>query len=292
MAAARRGFSVFPLKPGTKVPQFAKWQENATADTTQIHRWWDNRPYNIGIATGRPVLGTSGDLVVLDLDDPTRHGRYRPNSGARHGLDTLRLLAVNRADPTRTFWVDTPGGVHLYLRLDCGRVLSNSTSKLGPSIDLRGRGGYVVAAGSLLPTGEYRGPVGTEELLLLPEWIYDRLKPSPPIRRENAHRKPIRRPSAYLQAVISGEVTALLNARPGARRITLLKSARAMARRSEISDQTIWDALDEAVSLINQRDREPLTGDETFAAIRDGIKYGRRALAPIVRRNQSRQPRT
>lgn len=126
LAWAGRGFRVFPLSPGTKIPPkgFA-WKAEATRDPTKLTAWWTDYPNcNIGVATG-------DGLVVVDVD------AHKPGAlGA--------LLALDLPDDTLT--VKTPGGgFHLYY---LGDDVANSANKLGPGIDVRGVGGYVVAPGS------------------------------------------------------------------------------------------------------------------------------------------------
>jgi Bifunctional DNA primase/polymerase, N-terminal/AAA domain len=126
LAWAGRGFRVFPLAPGTKIPpkDFA-WKAEATTDPARLTAWWSADPsYNIGVATG-------GGLVVVDVDTRV--------DGARGAL-----LALDLPDDTLT--VRTPGGgFHLYY---LGDDVANSAGKLGRGIDVRGVGGYVVAPGS------------------------------------------------------------------------------------------------------------------------------------------------
>lgn len=126
LAWAGRGFRVFPLSPGTKIPPkgFA-WKAEATRDPAKLTAWWSQYPNcNIGVATG-------DGLVVVDVD------AHKPGAlGA--------LLALDLPDDTLT--VKTPGGgFHLYY---LGDDVANSANKLGPGIDVRGAGGYVVAPGS------------------------------------------------------------------------------------------------------------------------------------------------
>ena len=65
LAAALRGWHVFPCAVGEKRPALrGNWQDLATTSTEQIRDWWARAPYNIGIA-----CGPSG-LVVIDLDIP------------------------------------------------------------------------------------------------------------------------------------------------------------------------------------------------------------------------------
>jgi hypothetical protein len=147
--AVRRGWHVFPCAVGGKRPALrGNWQELATASPDQVRDWWARAPYNIGIA-----CGPSG-LVVIDLDqprdsavdDPDDDGALFPLSGA----DRLARLAREHGEryPGATYVVDTPsGGCHLYFAATDGRA-RNSAGVLGPHIDVRADGGYVVGAGS------------------------------------------------------------------------------------------------------------------------------------------------
>lgn len=126
LAWASRGFRVFPLAPGTKIPpRGLAWKAEATTDPERIGVWWAVDPdCNVGVATG-------GGLVVVDVDT-----RVPGALGA--------LMALDLPDDTLT--VATPGGgFHLYYQ---GDDVANSAGKLGRGIDVRGAGGYVVAPGS------------------------------------------------------------------------------------------------------------------------------------------------
>lgn len=79
-----------------------------------------------GIATGE----RSG-VIVVDTD-------------LKEGLDGEAALAALGGLP-ETFMVKTPsGGFHRYYKWPGFRV-RNSTSEVGPGVDVRGDGGYVVA---------------------------------------------------------------------------------------------------------------------------------------------------
>lgn len=134
---ARRGWPVFPCRPEAKIPATAHGFRDATTDPDQIRRWWESCPAaNLAIATGAPGPD------VLDVD-------------VKHvdGLATLERLRRVGLVSGPSMIVTTPsGGVHLYY---LGSDEPNHTlARHG--IDLRGRGGYVVAPGSVVDGNPYR----------------------------------------------------------------------------------------------------------------------------------------
>jgi Bifunctional DNA primase/polymerase, N-terminal/AAA domain len=143
---AARGWPVFPLRPLDKRP-LVKWKDQATTGPDQIRAWWEKWPdANIGIPTG----AVSG-LVVLDPDDD-----------GPAGITALDQLQAELGELPQTLTVRTPGdsakgkrpGLHLYLAHPGGKV-KNSAGQLGDDLDVRGDGGYVAAAGSVLADGTY-----------------------------------------------------------------------------------------------------------------------------------------
>jgi len=124
---ARRGWSVFPCKPGSKEPATAHGVYDATTDPGRIDRFWRRAPdSNVAIATG----GEGPD--VLDVD--VAHGK----PGRRSLNIAMSAGLVGRPMGT----VATPsGGMHLYYRGDAQR----NGSLPNHGLDFRGEGGYVVA---------------------------------------------------------------------------------------------------------------------------------------------------
>ncbi len=112
-------------------------------------------------------LGTKYDgkkyLVVIDVD--ARNG----------GLDTFKNLMAAHGDFAKTMRVNTSGGgFHLYFVSD--RPLGKC--KIGKGIDGMGTGSYVVAAGSIHPSGEmYRFEI-EEEPSDLPDFLYELFGPA------------------------------------------------------------------------------------------------------------------
>lgn len=144
-----RGFRLFPLVPGGKTPAVKQWRDVAcryTGGDSDDEKavfdlfcgWWGagGAGYNIGLVTG----GREG-LLVIDVD---------VKNGAK-GHETMAFLEAENGFFGRTMCVETPtGGWHYYLR---GFRSKNSVNRLGPGIDTRGEGGYVVAPGSVINGG-------------------------------------------------------------------------------------------------------------------------------------------
>lgn len=114
-----------------KHPRTMNGLKDATIDVAKITQWWTNWPdANIGIPTG----AVSG-LMVVDIDGPA-------------GEEAMRVLNANRATPQ----VLTGKGRHVYFAHP-GFDVRNTAKRLGPELDTRGDGGYVVAPPSVHASG-------------------------------------------------------------------------------------------------------------------------------------------
>ncbi|MCX4629817.1 bifunctional DNA primase/polymerase [Streptomyces sp. NBC_01443] len=187
LTATARGWPVFPLRPRQKRPALhseeqctltglcagghVKWEQRATTDRAAIVRCWTHKPYNVGIATG------PAGLVVVDLDQPKANSK----SDAPDGAATFKALCerAGQAVPT-TYRVRTPsGGEHLYFTAPAGLWLGNTAGRLGPLIDTRAHGGYIVAPGSSTPAGTYE-VIDSAPVAELPAWLPSLLEPAKP----------------------------------------------------------------------------------------------------------------
>jgi hypothetical protein len=217
---AGRGMCVFPLRPGGKTPALGQWEARATTEVEQIERWWVAAPYNIGVATG------PSDLLVVDLDAP------KAGSGSpvrQHGRQVLHRLARRRGEhiPSRTYSVATAGrGLHLYFRAPV-EPLGNSAGRIGPCIDTRGTGGYVVGSGSAIEGRRYR-VVRDGEVIDAPRWIVEALRAT---RRASVPHPPtVVHRGAYVAAAVEGEVRNVAQAAVGRRNHVLFVAAARLAR--------------------------------------------------------------
>lgn len=196
--AIERGWRVFPVKPMAKSPPLVKdWEHAASGSVDQITAWLTRYPgCNWGLACG------PSDLTVIDVDHA--HG----------GNNTLAKLQTDPATPIPPTLVATTqsGGLHLYYQ---GRTEKSSSGKLGPGIDTRSTGGYVVLPGSRTQTGEYRWK-NSLAMAATPSWVRAKLQAT--VRPAAADTPPeglvlddpvaVSRASVYLATRASVESTA------------------------------------------------------------------------------------
>ncbi len=158
---AERGWHVFPVHglrsdgrcdcgkrncPSiAKHPLIRNWTREATTDSDRIIEWWELYPTaNVGITTGQ-----ASHIAVLDVDDSDALGGWS----------------------SKTLTAKTPRGFHLYYQLN-GAPAKNSAGKLGPKLDVRGEGGYIVAPPSIHASRDHYfwvNPGATLEIV--PHWL-------------------------------------------------------------------------------------------------------------------------
>lgn len=140
---AARGFHVFPLRPGTKLPLISKFYELATTDRAIIRAWWARWPEaNPGISTTR--YGHEGlALVAIDVDV----------KGDRDGREAFAALQVIGGLPD-TYTQRTPTGGFHYV-YTCPFPLRQTVNELGHGIDTRSFHGYIVGVGARVAAGVY-----------------------------------------------------------------------------------------------------------------------------------------
>jgi hypothetical protein len=222
--AAERGWAVFPCRPGDKRPAIDRWEERASASPAHVKAAWRDRfpASNVGVA-----CGPSG-LVVIDLDT-SAHGAPLPENwaaepGVRDGRGVLAVLAERAGQPwPSTYSVATPsGGLHLYFTAIGGREIRNSASKVGPMIDVRACGGYVVGAGSVI-AGRVYDAADDRAAEPLPGWLADLA--DPPERPAPAAGPPAVSMYGRLRSVVQ----IVLDSKPGTRNGRLYWAARRAA---------------------------------------------------------------
>jgi hypothetical protein len=133
--------------------------KDATTDEEIIRVWWNAAPWaNVGVATG-----AQSGIVVLDID---------PRRGGEASWDALRRQhgALPRTPMVKT----GSGGMHALFAHPA--VPIRNRVNLAPGIDVRGDGGYIVAAASLHASGEryaWAIPPDATPLAEMPGWLLE-----------------------------------------------------------------------------------------------------------------------
>jgi hypothetical protein len=196
-----------------------KWEQRATTDRARIEICWAVAAFNIGIATG------PAGLVVIDLDLP----KDKSSSDTPSGVTTFHALfeRMGQPVPTTRSIRTARGGQHLYFLAPDNVRLHNTQNLLGPNIDTRAWGGYVVGPGSITPDGTYE-VISDAPVAPLPVWLLQALAPAPaaqPVRLAVP-----RCGNRLADAVLERETAAVAAAKEGGRNTQLLTSARAVGR--------------------------------------------------------------
>ncbi len=231
---ARHGWPVFPChhperggcscgardcaSPG-KHPRTRRGLRDATTNSEVIRRWWRAWPkVNVAIRTGA-TTGRRGrpGLVVLDVDPP--HG----------GDDSLQALIAEHGPLPATGLVHTgSGGAHVYFAHPGASIRNNAGTKLGPGLDVRGDGGYVIAppsqhvSGGTYRWGRHVNPAP------LPAWVVDRLvtpryqAPPPPDPNQLRYDRGV---SAWAATALRRELQRIEQAEEGRRNHVLNRAA-------------------------------------------------------------------
>lgn len=218
LTLAKKGFRIFPVVEGWKIPAVKAFTNAATTDPGKIKSWWIDpvlgveRAYNIGIATSHPRVESEA-LLVVDVD----------NKDGKCGNKTLLQLELEGFELPKTFCQRTPtGGLHYVYRVQ--RAVKQGASVLGPGVDIRSRGGYIVGAGSSVEAGRYT--CDDTPIAVAPDWLIERCGRS----REHADDSATRHlPLQHLDGT------------PAIQRATHYLSHEApLAREGEAGDQTTY----------------------------------------------------
>lgn len=209
--------------------------------------------------------GAASGTVVVDVDPA--HG----------GRETMNTLIGGGLLPPTAYVVTGSGGLHLYYRHP-GQPVPCSQGKpgvgLGPGIDVKADGGYVVLPPSVHPrTGRpYRWMAGLaiEEM---PPALVKACDPAPPAPPPTTPAGPISTRTAggisFPDRLLAAHLRAVADAPAGTRRTTLYGAARGVARMvtaGAISRADAEAALTDAGRHAEQTDRD------IRAAIRGGFR--------------------
>lgn len=270
---AGRGWPVFPLAPGSKMPLIESAHPqgdplrgtcrgecgrdghglyDATTDPGRIEAWFKAE------SRANWAVRTEVAFDVLDVD-------VKEANGMATLADLLDRHGCLPAGPS----VSTPsGGLHFYFA-PTGRP--NATGFL-PGLDWRGKGGYVVAPPSTLAAGAYEWGAGPSvPLCEAPGWLVDLLKP--PTRAPSAPQGPIirRSASAYARRALESEVGRLAMAPHGQRNRQLNSSAYYLGQLVGAGQLDLHEVVQTLAATAERIGLEPR---EIEATIQSGLNKG------------------
>lgn len=230
VAYARRGLKVLPLLPRGKEPNGSLTPhglKQASSDPDQVAAWWAQSPdANIGLATGE-----GSRILVLDVDAKDYDG-FVTLAALEHEFGLLPVAPFQttgekngrRGKQIFFQWTEE-------IRNAQGLKANGDPGPLGYGLDVRGDGGYVVAAPSVHPSGV--AYAWDSQLRLskitpppMPEWMLARLR-----KRSKAAPAPIAAPAwseipeAYGRAALEAEFAAVAGCPTGNRNNALNTAA-------------------------------------------------------------------
>jgi hypothetical protein len=297
---AQRGHPVIPCSRQTKRPLVGGFDHRADlaefCDAARIRAWWGTefRSAHVGLLTRH--------LLVVDCDMPKGEagltGRW---SGCNDGTDVLaRRLAEAGAEWPETYTVLTPsGGVHLVFRqgaepIGCrtgtGRrdpAADPAPGHVGPLVDVRGVGGYVIAPGSYsaaqgrpyerispASVGPAEIPAALVELLSQPP------APPAPAPARRLPRQGSTRAERYAERALTGAAEDVSGAPAGEGNRLLFARARRLGELSATAPHVLTLAAVEQALVPAARGRGgDWTEYEALATIRSGWNRGQGAAA-------------
>ncbi len=280
-AYALRGFAVLPLygiinekcacgnpdccSPG-KHPRTKRGLNDASKDPKAIDRMFGSNStsgFNVGIATGE----VSG-FWALDIDGPD-------------GETSLRDLEATHGALPATLEQRTGRGRHLLFAWR-GSVKS-SAQELGSKLDVRGDGGYIVAAPSTHHSGgQYEFIDPEAEIADAPDWLEDLVRKSAPravAAPRSATSTSAIATSPYGLAALDEECLSVANAPDGKQETTLNSAALkigALVAGGEVNRDEATEALIDA-GMKMQNFAEPWRPDHIEAKVERGLSDGARS---------------
>jgi hypothetical protein len=220
--------------------------------------YWRVPDRNIGVPTG-----TVSGFWALDVD------------GA-DGEETLRDLEVRHGSLPRTREAITAresGGRHLWF--GCTGPIPSTAGNIGPGLDTKGDGGYVVVPPSVHPSGRRYAWSSVDKLSAAPEWLVKLARAKPQSTISERAVAGIRRPSCkYGLAALEREIETLAATATGGRNSALNVCAFRLFQLvagGELDRDLVIDRL------IDASHRNGLVGDDGLRSVNATIASGMRA---------------
>lgn len=242
MSYAKIGLPIFPVSPvpGLKRPLIAGGFKSATKDEDIIFQWYNN--IFPGAMIGLPT-GQLSRIVVIDID----------MKNGKNGQISLEEWESKHGTLPPTMVVETPsGGYHAYYALPEGITIPSGVNVIGEGVDVRGDGGYVVAACSINESCETYNANNFFDMAPAPQFLLDFL--SKPKKSEG-------------QQICTGENSLF---EQGSRNTGLFRAA---CKMYGLGVRTREALLDTCLRLNESLCRPPLPESEVISIITSVLKY-------------------
>jgi RecA-family ATPase len=309
---AGMGWSVFPCDPETKKPLTPRDRDpitnepipgtgglkKASCDGDQIRARWKKHPNAmVGLPTGKEV-----GFFVLEIDVADKNGT--PYTTVEKQISAIEAELGDKLPPTMR--VRTPrGGEHWYYWSDCGYPRNSASIERGgkklQGVDMRGDGGYVIAAGSIRDDGKAYVLVDDRNIALAPKELVDwacardRWAPSKPNattstpNRANGSSHPSAHPhEAYAKRAFESEIAKLATTPEGGRNEQIFKTAAALADfvpHGLLTESEIRRAIE---TIISGWSDFPKSRDTMESGIRKGLANPRELPEPQPPKSEDR----
>ena len=293
LALADRGWAVFPVttRGDRKAPAISKKSGgrgcyDGTADRAQIVKWWGGqyRGANVGIATG-----AKSGFWALDIDGPEGRASLAQLEIAHGVLPTTLAVRTGRVDGGQQRYFKAPIGVKIPLKV--GEDWKHR------GLDVRGDGGYVIAAGSLHASGAYYAfEDPTASIAEAPGWLLDLIverEPAPPPVTAPSEKKSSRLSEGELsplqRAALKSAIERVQNAREGSRNKTFNVEVYGLAE-CRVPRAIAEPKLKEAARASSANGEEPVTEAEIEATFASAWIAGSKAPPRVERSRRERSP--
>lgn len=283
LSYASQGWPVFPCRPADdydadtgevlpeKAPLISNGFRGATLNTRVITELWKRNPGAlVGIPTGERI-----GAWVLDLD-------VKANANGHEWLEAMEDLHGSLPETARVRTAN--GGTHIFFRYVEG---VRNRGGLGAGVDVRGEGGFVIAAGSVMSDGRayhWIDDTGPADIADAPDWLLKLVLP-PVYEHTGSFTYQPGSNDAYIESAVRLELEKLAHTGQGQRGYQLNASAFSLGQlvgagalpRAE-AERGLYDAA--WACGVAARDGER----ETWAKIRRGLDAGEKQPREIPER--------